>query len=86
MTPTQMFVAGVLRSSLPISPDPSTPILSNELDAPSVSVPSTVCPNSEQIGELETVVTPAVILCSDFGIEVYEVVCQFVYEKVSQSQ
>ena len=87
MTPTQTFVAGALRSSLPISPDPSTPILSNELDAPSVSVPSTVCPiSAEQIGELETVVTPAVISCSDYGIEVYEAVHQFVYDKVSQFQ
>ena len=57
-----MFVAGALRSSLPILPDPNTPVLSNELDAPSVSVPYTMCPISdEQLGELETVVTPAVI-------------------------
>lgn len=87
MTPTQMFVAGALRSSLPIFPDPNTPVLSNELDAPSVSVPSTMCPISdEQAGELETVVTPAVISCSDYGIEVYEAVRQFVYDKVSQTQ
>lgn len=84
MTPTQMFVAGALRSSLPVSPDPSIPVLSNELDAPSVSVPSTRCPiSAEQIGELETVVTPAIVSCSDYGIEVYEAVRQFVFDSVT---
>ena len=81
MTPTQVFVAGALRSSLPIFPDPNTSVPFNELDAPSVSVPYTMCPISdEQVCELENVVTPAVISRSDYGIEVYEAVRQFVYD------
>ena len=88
MTPTQMFVAGSLRSSLPIFSCLNTPVLSNELDAPIVSIPYTVCPleSNEQVVKLKTVVTPIIIIShSDYGIEVYDVVRQFVYDKVSNA-